>query len=81
MATPPSKLLNGLMADVGVAPRFTLTISFSPGQPPQISGPLADKMLCYGMLEVARDVIKDYKPDAIPIIGAGALNGLPVSGR
>ena len=28
----------------------------------QVTGPIQDRMLCYGMLEVARDVIRDQQP-------------------
>jgi hypothetical protein len=35
-----------------------LKISMVPGQAPQITGPLQDKMLCYAMLEIARDAIQ-----------------------
>lgn len=27
-----------------------------------VHAPLQDKILCYGLLEAARDVIKDYEP-------------------
>lgn len=27
-----------------------------------VNGPLENKVLCYGLLESARDAIKDYKP-------------------
>ena len=41
----------------------TLTISYNP-QTGQIAvnGPLDQKVLCYGLLEAARDTIKDLKP-------------------
>jgi hypothetical protein len=35
-----------------------LKISMAPGQQPEITGPLQDKMLCYAMLEIARDAIQ-----------------------
>jgi hypothetical protein len=51
----------------------TLTIRFIPGsgQAPEITGPIADKMLCYALLELARDAIKDFKPptEIIPVTG------------
>jgi hypothetical protein len=37
-----------------------LKITVIPGEAPQITGPLKDKMLCYAMLEIARDAIKDF---------------------
>ena len=30
-----------------------------------VSGPIDQKMWCYGMLEMARDAIKDFKPSPI----------------
>ena len=45
-------------------PKIQLTITVTPGQPVQVTGPLPDKMLCYGMLEMARDVIQSYAPNA-----------------
>lgn len=30
-----------------------------------ITGPIHDKILCYGLLEVAKSIIKDYKPSPI----------------
>ncbi len=51
---------------------FELTIRFAPGKPPTVSGPIENKMLCYGMLEVARDIIRDYKPGQIEVAGGKA---------
>jgi len=52
------------------AGEVTLTIRMIPGQQPQVTGPLANKILCYGMLEIARDAIKDFKaPEVIPVSG------------
>ena len=48
-------------------PVFRLIIEFSPGQPVKVSGPINEKMMCYGMLEMARDAIKDYVPPQIQI--------------
>ena len=45
-------------------PKIQLIITVTPGQPVQVTGPLPDKMLCYGMLEMARDVIQSYDPNA-----------------
>ena len=28
----------------------------------QVQGPIKDKVLCYGMLEMAKDAIRDYRP-------------------
>jgi hypothetical protein len=58
-----------------------LTISLDP-QTNQISvaGPIDQKTLCYGMLESAKDAIRDHcaKPSSgIVAAGPGALAGLP----
>jgi hypothetical protein len=43
-----------------------LTISWGgPGTDVQVTGPILDKMLSYALLEMARDVIKDFKPSQI----------------
>jgi len=39
---------------------ITLTISFEPGQPLEVSGPVHDKLFCYGLLEMARDAIQEH---------------------
>jgi hypothetical protein len=40
---------------------ITLTITWDgPGQPVQVSGPLQDKMLCYALLEMCKDSIRDF---------------------
>ncbi len=40
-----------------------LLIEVQPDGSVNVSGPLTDKILCYGMLEAARDAIRDYKAD------------------
>lgn len=49
-------------------------IAFSDGTI-DVNAPLDSKCQCYGMLEVARDVVKDHKPDAVQIVPASALSG------
>lgn len=47
-------------------PPVTITITFDgPGKPLAVNAPLDNKMLCYAMLELARDLIKDYEPSKI----------------
>ena len=29
----------------------------------QVAGPLEDRVLCYGLLEAARDAVREYRPD------------------
>lgn len=31
----------------------------------QVTGPIQDKMLCYALLELAKDAIRDFKPSTI----------------
>lgn len=33
----------------------------------EVTGPIQNKLVAYGMLEMARDAIKDYKPAVIEI--------------
>jgi hypothetical protein len=44
-----------------------IEIVYTPGQENsvQISGPLDNKMLCYGMLEMAKHAVQSYKPSQI----------------
>jgi hypothetical protein len=46
-------------------PEATLIITYQAGGPVQVTGPIENKVLCYGMLEAARDLIKDFKPSQI----------------
>lgn len=39
-----------------------LTITFNPDGTVQVRGPLNNKVLCYGMLEAARDAVRDFEP-------------------
>jgi hypothetical protein len=49
------------------AQAIRLVITMVPGQQPRIEGPLQDKMLCYALLEVARDAIKDFKAPLVVV--------------
>lgn len=51
-------------------PKMQMVITLMDNGSVQVQGPLANKMLCYGILEMARDAIKDYKPPIItPVVG------------
>jgi len=40
---------------------FKLVIDWEgPGTPVKVNGPIADKMVCYAMLEAAKDAVRDY---------------------
>ena len=32
-----------------------------------VAGPLQDKLFCYGLVECAKDVIRDYRPSPIVV--------------
>lgn len=50
--------------------KIVLTIEMVPGQQPQVTGPLDNKLLCYGLLEIAKEAIRDFKPpEIIPVTG------------
>lgn len=48
-------------------PEVTLAITMGP-QGIKVTGPLHDKMLCYALLEIGRDSVKDYVAPAEPAI-------------
>jgi hypothetical protein len=50
------------------APQAQLIITMNAGGQVQVNGPIANRMLCYAMLEFARDAIRDYKPAEKPAI-------------
>lgn len=39
-----------------------LIISLEPNGQVTVNGPIANKLLCYGLLEAAKDAIKEWKP-------------------
>ena len=41
-------------------PRFTLTITVEENGSINVNGPINDKVLAYGMLEGAKDAIREY---------------------
>jgi hypothetical protein len=55
----------------------TLIITILPDGRVNVHGPIENKFLCYGMLESAKDAIREYKPAlvqtaaAVPDIKAG----------
>lgn len=43
-----------------------------------VNGPIQNKLLCYGLLEAAKDAIKEFKPESqitIPKIHVPGING------
>ena len=37
-----------------------LVITLKPGAGVQVHGPITDKVLCYGLLECAKDAVRDF---------------------
>jgi len=54
-------------------PLFELKIRFQSGRPVSVEGPIADRMLCYGMLEMARDAVREYNPKSVESPGEPEL--------
>jgi len=46
--------------------KVSLTINVMDDGKVGVVGPLHDKLVCYGLLEVARDVVRDYKVGSAP---------------
>lgn len=42
-------------------PAITLTVTLKPGGVIEVNGPLADEILCYGLLEKARQVVAEHR--------------------
>ena len=45
--------------------RVTVTIVLEPDGKVNVNGPLGDKVLMYGLLGIAHDLVKDFKPPSI----------------
>lgn len=43
----------------------TLTVTMTPDGNVNVNGPIANKVLCYGLLELAKDAIRRYNPERI----------------
>jgi len=52
-----------------------ITITINERGNVSVNGPLDNKLLCYGLLEIARDAVKDYKPKVVEA-PMNFLNGL-----
>ena len=59
-----------------VAKQIEMTITYAPGQNGvTVAGPVDNKALCYGMLELARDAIVEFhqkKANGVGIVAASA---------
>ena len=61
--------------------KIVLTIECTPEQPGiplhvRVTGPLGDKLTCYGLLELARDKIREFQPPAIIPVAQFPVNGI-----
>lgn len=52
-----------------------LTITLNPDKTVGVSGPLGDKLLCYALLEMAKDAIREWRPPVILPAAALPENG------
>ena len=56
-----------------------LVITLKQGQGVEVHGPIQDKVLCYGLLEAAKDAIRDFRPPGgglvVPTIELREQNG------
>lgn len=46
-------------------PSIGILITMQPNGSINVQGPIPNKVLCYGLLEAARDIIQTYKPSDI----------------
>jgi len=53
-------------------PRYTLTITLLDDGTVATHGPLADKLLCWGLLKAAEHQVNAYKPPDSKIVPVGA---------
>ena len=54
-----------------------LIITMSPSGSVSVTGPIANKAICYGMLEAAKDAIREYvEKNKSVIVPAPAMPGL-----
>ena len=51
----------------GASVGIVLTITLSPGGQINVNGPIQDKVLCYGLLEFAKDLIRVYQKPTIEV--------------
>jgi hypothetical protein len=59
-------------------PRPRIIITLHPGGGVEINGPLHDKILCFGMLKMAENMVGEWKPEkkqmvVVPQIQVGKL--------
>ena len=54
-------------------PEVTMTITMRHSGEMAVSGPIQNKILCYGMLEIARQCIQDHGKGDDPVIAVPRL--------
>ena len=58
---------------------FQLVITMNAKGGVNVDGPLQNKVLCYGLLEIARQLIQEYKkPEGPKVAVVGSMPGLHV---
>jgi hypothetical protein len=54
---------------------ITITLNVETGQC-NVTGPIHDKIFCYGLLELGRDLIRAYVPPKVQIANPGVMTEL-----
>lgn len=70
--TPPDA--NGGAQPPQIPDQIVITVTFSTRDGSvNVNGPVADKVFCYGVLEMAKDAVRRYNPNRIVQPAAPAL--------
>jgi len=48
-------------------PKVVITITLEDDGKVNVTGPLPDKILCYGLLSIAEDVIRNFNPNKVVV--------------
>lgn len=48
-----------------IQPQVQLLITMTGERGVQVTGPIENKLLCYALLEMAKDAIREYRPSSI----------------
>jgi hypothetical protein len=62
-------------------PKIQLTIRLEPNGQINVHGPLADKIFCLGLLELAKKVVFDYKQEESNIIVPNVMPPVNLKGN
>jgi hypothetical protein len=63
------------MSDLDITPKIQLIITLDPtSRAVSVNGPIQDKLMCLGMIELAKAAIQSFDPSRVPtVVGATAL--------